>query len=332
MKVKIKGLLAGILLSLCLAFISKLLANFLPQIGSASLALLIGILLGNTIFQDKMWERGTKFCESKFLEISVLLLGFSVNITSILTLGFKSFFYILILMTLTLVSVTMLGKKFAIKEKLSLLVAGGVAVCGSSAIASITPSIEAKDEDKGQAIILVNLLGTIMMFTLAFIASMIFPQSSIRQAALIGGSLQSVGQVVASAAFLGDNQVKLAMLYKILRIIMLPVVIICMKIYLKDKRTGTKASKKYKTRLLPWYVFAFILVCLINSLIKLPTETHYFAQTLSSWLEVSALAAIGLRLNFKKFLKNGRSFLTFGLLAGSIQALYAMVLIIFLNI
>ncbi|WEV45687.1 putative sulfate exporter family transporter [Streptococcaceae bacterium ESL0687] len=333
MKINIKQLLPGILLSICLAFISKLLANFIPQIGSASLALVLGILLGNTKFQEQKWEPGTKFSESKFLEVSVLLLGFSVNVTSILSLGFKSFFYIVILMTLTIMTIVSLGKKISINKKLSLLVAGGTAVCGSSAIASIAPSIKASDEDKGQAIILVNLLGTVMMFVLALLASLLFPQDTLRQAALVGGSLQSVGQVVASAAFLGDSQIKLAMLFKILRIMMLPVVIIFMKFYLKEDSINKidKIPAK-KGKLLPWYVFAFILVCLVNSFFNLPSGINQSAHYLSGWLEISALAAIGLRLNFKKFIQNGKAFLAFGFLGGALQALYAICLIFLLNI
>ncbi len=49
------------------------------------------------------------------------------------------------------------------------MMAGGNAVCGSSAIASIAPSIHAKEEEKGQIITLVNLLGTVMMLTLLFL-------------------------------------------------------------------------------------------------------------------------------------------------------------------
>ena len=53
-------------------------------------------------------------------------------------------------------------------QKMSLMMAGGNAVCGSSAIAAIAPAIDADDEEKGQIITLVNLLGTVMMLTLPF--------------------------------------------------------------------------------------------------------------------------------------------------------------------
>ncbi len=49
------------------------------------------------------------------------------------------------------------------------MMAGGNAVCGSSAIAAIAPVIHAEEEEKGQIITLVNLLGTIMMLSLPFL-------------------------------------------------------------------------------------------------------------------------------------------------------------------
>ncbi|WP_316483949.1 putative sulfate exporter family transporter, partial [Enterococcus faecium] len=41
-------------------------------------------------------------------------------------------------------------KKLQFSDTSSLMMAGGNAVCGSSAIASIAPSIHAKEEEKGQ--------------------------------------------------------------------------------------------------------------------------------------------------------------------------------------
>lgn len=68
----------------------------------------------------------------------------------------------------------LLGKLLHFSEGMTLLMAGGNAVCGSSAIAAITPAIEARDEDKRLAVTLVNLMGTILMLSLPVISLLTF--------------------------------------------------------------------------------------------------------------------------------------------------------------
>ncbi len=59
---------AGLLLSFAIAAVSRLLAIYLPQLGGATIAILLGILLGNTFFKQPVLAIGTKFAESKLLE------------------------------------------------------------------------------------------------------------------------------------------------------------------------------------------------------------------------------------------------------------------------
>lgn len=70
---------------------------------------------------------------------------------------------------------------------MSLLMAGGNAVCGSSAIASIAPAIQADEEEKGQIITLVNLLGTVLMLTLPILSGILYGTNLLARSALIGG-------------------------------------------------------------------------------------------------------------------------------------------------
>ncbi len=75
-------------------------------------------------------------------------MGASLNIIDIMALGFNGVFYIAILMTLTICTTYFIGRKLGFGEKYSLLMSAGNAVCGSSAIGSVSPVIKAKDSDK----------------------------------------------------------------------------------------------------------------------------------------------------------------------------------------
>ena len=330
----IKKNLPGLGLAFIVAAISKIIAIWLPTIGAATIAILLGILLGNTFFKQPILSLGTKLAESKLLELSIVLLGTTVTFQTIAKLGFNGLGFIILQMAGTILGVYWIGSKMGFSKKMNLLMAGGNAVCGSSAIGAIAPEINANDEEKGQIITLVNLLGTVLMLLLPFIATGLYPDV-LTQSALIGGTLQSVGQVVASASMISPEVVEFATLFKIMRIIFLVVIVFSFsKFTAKDKITeNTALESPVKKKLpLPWYIIGFILFCTINSLFHLPEEISKGAHFFSNWFEITALAAIGLRLDFAKFFKEGLRFLVYALAVGVLQIVLALILIYLFHI
>lgn len=328
---KTKPILPGLSLSIGVAIIAKLFALFLPELGGATLAILLGIILGNTFFKQPALAAGTKFSESKLLEYSVVLLGLTVTFQTIGEMGIKGLIFILLIMTTVIIGAYWIGRKLGFNEKMALMMAGGNAVCGSSAIGAIAPAIEANDEEKGQIITLVNLLGTVMMLTLPFLGMSLFGDALLSKSALLGGTLQSVGQVVAGASLINPETVKYAMLFKITRIIFLVVVVFLFERKAKqDDLVTVKGSKKKFP--IPWYVSCFLIFCVVNSFVTLPAIFDEGAHFISTWFETTALAAIGLRLDFRKFLKEGPRFLVYGLSVGAVQTIAALLFIFILHI
>lgn len=136
------------------------------------------------------------------------------------------------------------------------------AVCGSSAIGSVSPVIKAKDSDKVIAITIVNVTGTILMILLPLITSILYNNDVLQSSALMGGILQSVGQVIGSAKFIGDPVVELATVFKIIRIIFLVVVVLVFaKIEVNEENKEEIAhhhKPTHKVRI-PWFIIGFLL-------------------------------------------------------------------------
>lgn len=334
MKQTLKKILPGFLLALLVAIISKFFATFIPSLGAATLAILLGILLGNTFCQHPILDKGTKFSESRLLEWSIVLLGFTVTFQTIAKMGLNGLFFIIFQMTSTILAVYLIGRKLKFTKTMSLLMAGGNAVCGSSAIGAIAPEIHAKDEEKGQIITLVNLLGTVLMLTLPFLATFLYPNEAMTQSAMIGGTLQSVGQVVASASMVSPEVVEWATLFKIMRIMMLVLVVFFFgKFANQPKKNENQQIKQKKLKLpLPWYIIGFLISCCLNSFLTLTPWIANYAHLLSGWFEVTALAAIGLRLNFKRFFKEGKRFLIYAASVGILQIMFVIIWIKIFNI
>lgn len=325
-----KKILPGLSLSIGVAIIAKLLAIFFPSLGGATIAIFLGIFLGNTFFKQDTLAMGTKFAESRLLEYSVVLLGFTVTFQTISHLGINGLLYIICMMATVIIAAIFLGKKLGFSDKMAMMMAGGNAVCGSSAIGAIAPSIGADDEEKGQVITLVNLLGTVMMLALPLLAVTLLGKNLLTSSALLGGTLQSVGQVVAGASLINQETVSYAMLFKITRILFLVVVVFIFQQRTKKlSPTTLQTTKKFPV---PWYVLAFLGVCILNSFFNLPALFSDGAHFFSTWFETTALAAIGLRLDFRKFIKEGPRFLIYGLSVGIVQTIAALAFIYLLKI
>ncbi|MDZ7542905.1 putative sulfate exporter family transporter, partial [Clostridium perfringens] len=172
------------------------------------------------------YDSGTKFAEKDLLNYSIVLMGANLNLSEILKLGFNGLIFIIIQMTLTITAAYWIGRKLKFNRKYCLLMASGNAVCGSSAIGATAPVIDADDSDKVIAITIVNVIGTIMMISLPFLTAFLYNNEALHTSALIGGILQSVGQVIGSAKFISDDVVKLATVFKIIRIILLVAVVL----------------------------------------------------------------------------------------------------------
>lgn len=326
-----RAVLPGLILSFIIAIISQLINSFLIKgIGAPTVALLIGILLGNTVIRQPVWQSGTAWAEKRLLEYSVLLLGATITFQTIRELRLTGIAFILLQMTITICGALLLGKLLHFSEGMTLLMAGGNAVCGSSAIAAITPAIEAKDEEKRLAVTLVNLMGTLLMLTLPVISLLAFHHNNFLRGALIGGTVQSVGQVIASATMVNQATTTYATLFKILRIMMLvAVVIIFSRIHQHHQSARGVESTVQNSwrRALPWYVIGFVVLCALNSWFSFSPAISGLAHGLSGWCEVTALAAIGLRLNFAAFVKAGKKLALYGGGLLIIQVASALILI-----
>ena len=211
------------------------------------------------------------------------------------------------------------------------MMASGNAVCGSSAIAATAPVIGADDKEKGISITIVNVTGIFLMFLLPVIAKFLYNSGITQTSAMIGGILQSVGQVVASGAMVNEHVKDLSTIFKIVRIIFLVVVVFVLG-HLKHKSNKeiieeeVQDIEKGKIKI-PWYVIGFFITCALFSLNIINTDVSLLCKEISNKFEIIALAAIGLRVNVKDLIKQGKSVSLYGLFIALLQIVSAITLI-----
>jgi uncharacterized integral membrane protein (TIGR00698 family) len=345
-KKELDGALPGLAASILISLVSQFLARFLPTLGAALIAILLGMLLGNTLLNRPELAQGTKFSEKRLLEYAIVLNGLILDFQVLKSAGLKGFVFIILQMFLTIFVTYNLGKYFGFGKRFSLLMGAGNAVCGSSAIGTVSPILKADNKEKGISITIVNLTGTALMISLPLLGAFLYGSDTLRTSALIGGTVQSVGQVVAAAKLVNDEVVTLATVFKLMRVLLIIGVAILYgrmnmnageALFTRKKRAevtaveaadeaGTPASPAASYGV-PWFLTGFVVFFLIRSFIGVPDSVLGASKAISTQFEVAALAAIGMRVKFADIIKEGPKAMLYGLTVGAVQVVMAVALI-----
>lgn len=328
---EIKNIIPGLIVSILVSLISMGLAKFMPSLGAGTIAIFLGMLVGNLFLGQKVFQSGYKFSETNLLSYSIVLLGGTLSVTKLMELGFSGIIFVIIQMAITIVGTMYIGKKLGFSQNFRMLMASGNAVCGSSAIAATAPVIDANDDDKGITITIVNITGIFLMFLLPVLCGWLYDHEVVKTSAMIGGTLQSVGQVVASGEMVNEHVKEMSMIFKIVRVILLVVVVFTLG-HIKNKTNHeiieeeVSDVKKGKIKI-PWYVIGFFITCALFTVNIISPEVSSLFKAISNKLEIIALGAIGLRVNLRELIKQGKSVSLYALFVGLLQVVTAIILI-----
>ncbi len=327
----IKEIIPGFIVALVVGLTSMMLANIVPNVGAATISIFLGMFVGNVFLGQEVFQKGYKFSETDLLSYSIVLLGATLSISTLMELGFNAILFVILQMSVTIVGALYIGKKLGFGDDFRYLMAAGNAVCGSSAIAATAPVIDADDKDKGIVITIVNVTGIFLMFLLPFLAGKLYNHETVQTSALIGSTLQSVGQVVASGAMVNEPVKDLSTIFKIVRVVLLVAVVFLFG-HLKSKSNSDIIEEEVKdvkkgTVKVPWYVLGFFITCILFSTNIISPDVSALCKQLSNEFEVIALAAIGLKVNIKHLIKQGKSVSLYGLFVGTLQVVAAIILI-----
>ena len=327
----IKEIFPGLLVSISIGLISIFLSRFVPKLGAATISIFLGMFIGNLFLNQDIFQKGYKFSETDLLSYSIVLLGATLSVSTLMEISIRGILFIIIQMAVTIIGTLYIGKKLSFGQNFNFMMASGNAVCGSSAIAATAPVIDAVDKEKGIVITIVNVTGIFLMFLLPAIAKFLYNHSPMPTSALIGGTLQSVGQVVASGAMVNEEIKELSTIFKIVRVILLVVVVLIfghMKHKTNEEIIEEEIVDVEKGKIkVPWYVIGFFITCALFSMGLISNNLSLLCKAASNKLEIFALAAIGLRVNVKDLIKQGKAVSLYGLFVGLLQIVSAVSLI-----
>ncbi|MDD2401908.1 MAG: putative sulfate exporter family transporter [Clostridia bacterium] len=286
---KAKKYIPGIIFVLLISVISIMLNGALMKyinLEALTLAIIIGILYNNLVSTQDIFKAGVNFSLKKLLKIGIVLLGFKLNISSVLKLGPKILIMVIIYVITALLLSYLLGRLFKINNRLSALIGIGSCICGASAVVAMAPCINAKDEDSVIAVSIVSFLGAVGVIVYSAVAFSGLMLTPVQYGAWSGISLHGVAHAIAAAFAMGDVSGEIGTFVKMTRVIMLvPVSFILSIVFNKGNEKGEKAG-------FPMYVLYFILAGIINTTGVIPEGITALLVKTSSLFILMAMTAM----------------------------------------
>ena len=304
----------GVLFCLIVAIPATLLGKQIEVVGGPVFAILIGMVLA-LVFPKHRREplaAGVTYTSKKILQYAVILLGFGMNLSQILSKGAQSLPIIVATISTSLVIAFVLCRVMNVPGKIATLVGVGSSICGGSAIAATAPVIDADDREIAQAIsviFLFNVIAALVFPTLGgmlgltnegfglFAGTAINDTSSVTAAASAWDSMHPGANVLESATV-----VKLT---RTLAIIPITLVLACWQMHLARKAGGDAKSTFSLKRAFPMFVLFFVLASVVTTVFQLPTSITAPIKELSKFFIVMAMAAIGFNTDIVELVKKG---------------------------
>ena len=217
------------------------------------IALLMGLIVAQ--FIGHPFLHLNQKATSLLLQVSVVGLGFGMNVNSALKAGKEGVIFTIISIFGTLILGTILGKLLKIDKKTSHLVSSGTAICGGSAIAAISPVIQAEEKQISVALGTIFILNSIALFAFPFIGHYLNLNET-QFGLWCAIAIHDTSSVVGAASKFGPHALEVATTVKLARALWIIPVAIGSSVLFKNKATKIK---------IPWFIGFFILAMIVNT-------------------------------------------------------------------
>lgn len=314
--VRLSRLVPGILLLAGIGYAGKILERSgniyakahhfrFPNIEYVLWAILIGLVISNLWEIPKILQPGIATYEF-WLKIGIVLLGARFVLADVLKLGSISLGLVVIEITVSLALMTLLGRLFKLKPKLTTLLAVGSSICGVSAIIAAKGAIDADDEDASFAMAAILALGALALFSFPAIAHGLH-MDNVTYGLWAGLGVDNTAEATAAGALYSDAAGKVAVLAKTTRNALIGFVVLGYALYWAGRGQAEKVTHKgaFLWKKFPKFILGFLFISLLVSFGLFSKDQVASLGNLSKWAFLLTFAGVGLRTNFREMSKQG---------------------------
>ncbi len=334
-KAKERGLfILGIAICFAVAGLSVLVENAVPGglLGASIIALFMGTII-NSFFHPAWMKPALKFSSKKILKAAIVLLGASLSVNTIMSVGKMTFFVMIFTFAMCFGGGYFVRRMFGLNWKLGNLISAGTGICGGSAVAAIAPVIDADDKDIAFAMSSTFLFDMVMIALYPLMGKAL-GMSDIAYGIWAGTSVNDTASVVASGYAFSEIAGDFATMVKLTRTIaIIPTVLVFAYVgtRIKQKELQAQAAEGGKkvnlVKIIPWFIGGFLLLAVLNSVGCIPAALAGAMKGTSKFLMVTALAAIGLGTSLTDFKNAGLKPMFYGITIDTLVTLTALAVI-----
>lgn len=321
----VKTMIPGVLLILAISILSKILGGFFPAIGGVIFALLIGIVIRNSLNIDERYNEGIDVVVKIWLKAAIILLGATLSFRSILDIGAHSILVILFVVAGGILITLLVGKLLKIDHTLALLIGAGTSICGATAISVIKGVLHARES------IVAYAISTIFFFNI--LATFLYPVlgqwlqlSALQLGIWAGVSIHDTSSVVAVGYLLGDDVGEVATTVKLVRTLFILPLVLAIAFIAVRKTEGTTSLKGA----FPLFVLGFLLMSGAYSTGLISENISGYLGTTAKFLIVMVMAGVGLQVQWKNIRSLGMKPFVAGLAASLFVGVFSLLLILYL--
>ena len=307
-------------------------------VSGISLAVIVGLLVRNTIGVSVVFRPGISWILNTGLRIGIVLLGFKLALGTTGTISGKALPVVVACIGTALVVVTIFNNWLRLPPKLGALIAVGTSVCGVTAIVATGPAIGADENETSYAVACVTIFGLLALFVYPWIAHHFFSLDPLLAGIFLGTSIHDTSQVAGAGmiyqeAFGETVTLQAATVTKLIRNLSMAFLI---PLIATKFGNASNASRRFSFRqikdAIPGFIFLFLLAIAMRSLGDFafyegsPNAEAWLkflggAEWGSKWALAGALAGIGLNTDLVKLKGLGVKPLMVGFVAAAVVGL-----------
>lgn len=289
--------LPGFLLCLAVAAIAYELGRVFPIVGGPVFGILLGVAIALVRKPGGGLKAGIKFSGKQLLQLSIVLLGFNLQLQEVVGGGLRSLPVMLGTLAIVLTAAYVLGKILGLDRDLRRLLGVGTAICGGSAIAAVSSVIEVPEADVAYAISTVFLFNVAAVLTFPGIGHLL----ALSQHAFglwAGTAINDTSSVVAAGFVYGHDAGAQAVIVKLTRTtLIIPIVLFYAGKRIWHARAGGEGIDWSK--IVPWFILWFVAAAVLNTFGAVPAALHDAFSQAALFLIVVALTGVGLSADAK---------------------------------
>ena len=344
----------GMALALALAMLGTLGAEWLGEramgfdktpLSPILVAILLGLLIRNTIGLPAVYEPGLQLALKKVLRIGVALLGIRLSLAAAGAIGLAAVPIVVVCIGSALLFVTWVNRALGLPGRLGFLIAVGTAICGNTAIVATAPVIRARDDEVAYAVGCVTVFGLLALVGYPVLSQWLFDGDARLAGFFLGTAIHDTAQVAgAGMVYLqqfGDSlALETATVTKLVRnVFMLAVIPLVAFLHHRSEHEETTSGRLQIRQALPVFVFGFVAMTLLRTVgdvVSLRTEwlsTELWQAAIGATAQLAsgclivAMASVGLGTSFSRLKTLGLKPLAVGLVAAALVGAvsYAMI-------